>query len=147
MAVAEPYVLRDPYVAIVSGTSVEADLSCHLRSVSLTPTDSEADVETACNPGGVAPGTTTWTLELEVLQSFGPDASTNPGLFETLSAYAKSRKDFVVKPTDSTTSNTNPQAAFKAWVPSIPFYVARVGQSSPLTLTFRVEGDVAFTTS
>lgn len=141
MAVATPYILRIPSVTVNT-----VELQCHLRNLGLTAEDDEADVSTACNPNGTAPGTTTWTCTVQVLQSFGPEGA-NPGLWDTLAPLAKTKAAFVVKPKDEAVSATNPSATFEAWVPTIPFLDSELGQSTVLDLEFKVVGEPVFATA
>lgn len=139
--VATPYIFRDPSLT-VNGT----ELKCHIRKISLVPEDSMADVETVCNPGGEAPSTTTWVAEIEALQSFGPEGA-EPGFWDTMLPLAKTKADFVLKPRDTTVGPTNPSATFEAWVPSIPFMDSAIGESTVLTLEFKLIGEPIFATS
>jgi hypothetical protein len=141
MPVATPYRAINPSVLIGTGTPDE--LICHARRVALVPEDEMADVETFCNPGGEAPSTTTWTLTIEALQSFGPEGA-NPGLWDTLRPLAKTQQTVVVKPLDGAAGPTNPSATMTVWVPSIPFIDSAIGEATTFDIEFRVVGEPVF---
>ncbi len=147
---AVPYIARDPSLTINL-----KEIICHMRSISLTPEDAEVDIATFCRPGDAAPGTTVWTMEISVLQSFGSAAVAGPpavpateGLFDLLSPLAKTRQPFVVKPNKGAAASlSNPNATGFLWVPSIPFLTAEIAEKSEFTLTMRVSGQPLFPTA
>lgn len=147
MAVAVPTTLDNPYVGLIVGTATAVDISCHLRHITLSADQVTADIETFCNPGAEKPTRAKWTFEIEYLQSFGPDASTNAGFWDTLSPHAGDLVTFEVKPENTTSSATNPMATFDTYVPWLTFLDAGIGESSTPTATFSVLGDPVFTTT
>src|SRR6266540_4081576 len=102
MAVATPFIARNPFITITAGT---IDLVCHARTVKLTAEDNDVDVDTFCNPYGVAPGSTKWTFETDVLQSFGTGGT--PGIWNLLYPIRKTVQVFTVKPDNSAVLVTN----------------------------------------
>jgi hypothetical protein len=141
MAVATPYIARDPIITITS-TTPDLELVCHARTVRLTAEDNEVDVDTFCNPDGTAPGSTKWTFECDVLQSFGDGAT--PGIWNMLYPLAKTVATFQLRPDEAAISTSNPEATFDAWVPTIPFVDSERGDSTILTMTFSVVGSPTF---
>lgn len=141
MPVATPYIARKPSVLIGA-----VELRGHGNTVRLTNEDNMADVDTFDNPEGEAPGTTSWEFEMDLLQSFGPEAG-NAGLWDTLRPLAKTKAIFTVKPNTVAVAVTNPQAVFEAWVPSIAFLDSTRGDSTRLTVSFKVIGEPVFTTA
>lgn len=143
MPVATPYIARQPSVMM---GAVPVELRGHGNTVRLTAEDNMADVDTFDNPEGEAPGTTKWTFEMDLLQSYGPEGG-NAGLWDTLRPVAKTVQPFVVVPTEGVVSPTNPEATFEAWVPTIPFLDSARGDSTRLTVTFSVVGEPVFATT
>lgn len=139
MPLADPVVLETPVITINS-----VDYVCAARSVSLIPSDMKADVKTFCNPGGERPSSTTWTLDVEILLSFG---AVSTGTWNTLNAIRKTRVTCTVKYDDGATAITNPLATFDIYVPSIPFVNGKIGDAMPITLTAVVIGEPVFTTA
>lgn len=135
MAEAEPYIARNPGLTI-GGETIE----CHMRKVSLLPEDSEVDTATFCKPGRRAQGTTLWTLEIDVLQSFGADASPGPatdGLYDVLAPLAKTSVAYSLEmDKDAAVGPDNPTFTGTVNVPSIPVIDAQIGDKSEFTLTF-----------
>lgn len=150
MAVATPYIARNPSIQLVTvvGTSeTVTELACHARTVRLTSDTDDVDVDTFCNPGGTAPGTTTWTAEFDGLQSFSTSTSA-PGLWDTLYPLFNTQQTFRIRPNgDSPVSGTNPQATFTAWVRPIPFLDSDRGQTTVVTETLNVVGEPVFATT
>jgi hypothetical protein len=136
MPAATPYISRRPQVTIGG-----ADLDCHMRKASLLPEDDEVDIATFCNPKGRAPGGTAWTLEIDVLQSFG-DGVTLDGLYDQLAPLAKTRVAFTLE-MDKTVGPTveHPHFTGFVYVPSIPILDATISEKSEFTLTFFVDGE------
>ncbi len=137
MPVAAPFIMRKPFITVNS-----LDLVCHARKVSLVPEDSMADVETFCNPGGEAPGSTKWMLTISALQSYGAGAT--PGLWDTLRPLAKTQQALVLRPDVAIVGATNPSATLLVWVPSIPFVDSEIGQSTTMDIDFPVIGEPVF---
>ena len=138
MPTAAPYRAILPEITI--GTS---DIKCHVRKIKLTPEQKYADVETFCNPGGQIPTTATWTLELELLQSFGTD-----GIWNILRPLQGTQQTIVVYPgTGTTPAVANPEATFDAWIPNLPFLDASPGSTMPFSLTLSVIGVPIFATA
>jgi hypothetical protein len=136
MPAATPYIARRPQVTIGG-----ADLDCHMRKASLLPEDDEVDVATFCNPKGRAPGATGWTLEIDVLQSFG-DGLTTDGLYDQLAPLAKTRVAFTLEMDKLTgPDEENPHFTGFVYVPSIPVLDSTIGDKSEFTLTFYVDGE------
>lgn len=141
---AEPYISRRPQLTIGGVT-----LDCHMRKASLIPTDAEVDTAVFCKPSRKSPGTTTWVLEIDVLQSFGDEAAAGPpivvetdGLDDQLRPMAKTRQTFLLE-MDKLVGPTRgaPHFTGTCWVPSIPVIDAAIGDKSEFTLTFAVEED------
>ena len=139
MPLADPVVLETPVITINA-----VDYVCAARSVRLIPSDMKADVKTFCNPGGERPSSTTWTLDVELLLSFG---AVSTGTWNTLNAIRKLRKTCTVKYDDGATAETNPLATFDIYVPTIPFMDGKIGDSMPVTITAIVIGEPVFTTA
>jgi hypothetical protein len=143
MAMADPFVVVDPKITIDS-----IDFKCASRMVSLIPEDNEADIETFCNPGGTRPGSTNWTCSIEVVLSYGVDASDSvDGSWNQLNAMRKQKKTIVVGPSDDTIGTDNPTATFSAYIPSIPFMDGTIGEAQTFTLELSSVGDPVFATS
>lgn len=140
MAEAEPYIARNPGLTI-GGETIE----CHLRKVSLTPEDSDVDTATFCKPGRRSVGTTVWTMEIDVLQSFGADASPGPatdGLDDILRPLAKTMQTYSLEmDKDAAIGPDNPTFTGTLQVPSIPVIDSAIGDKSEFTLTLRVNED------
>lgn len=139
MALADPIVIEAPSI-IIDGVEFE----CASRTVNLIPKDKMADVATFCNPGGERPGSTTWTMDVEILLSFG---ATPDGTWTKLHAMRKQKKTIVVKPDQGAVAPTNPSATFSGYIPSIPFMQGKIGESMPFTLTVVAIGDPVFATT
>lgn len=146
MAVAQPIILDNPYLDVQVGTATAVDISCHLRQVTLDNDHATADIETFCNPGAEKPKRPKWTATFELLQSFGPQSG-NAGLFDTLRPLAGTLVTMHLKPDNSTSTATNPQATWTCYVPYLGFLDAGIGESSPMTLDFSVLGQPVFTTT
>ena len=85
MPLADPVTLETPVITIDS-----VDYVCAARMVRLVPKDKMADVSTFCNPGGERPSSTTWTLDVEILLSFG---AVSTGTWNTLNADPQAAQD------------------------------------------------------
>ena len=144
---AVPYTADNPFLSVQLGTATALDLSCHLRKVTLDNDHATADIETFCNPGAEKPRPPKWTLSIEALQSFGPDASSNAGLWDTLRPLAGKKVTARYKPDNSTSTATNPQATFDTYVPYITFVDGGIGESTTPGIDFSVLGQPVFTTT
>lgn len=134
----------DPIVIDAPKITINAvDYLCASRAVSLIPKDKMADVSTWCNPGGERPSTTVWTLDVEILLSFG---AVGTGTWNTLNAIAKTSVVCTVAPDDGAIAVTNPTATFNIFVPTPPFMMGKIGEAMPFNLTAVVIGQPVFTT-
>lgn len=136
---AEPYIARRPRLTI--GTT---ELQCHMRKVTLTPADAEVDVATFCKPGARAPGTTVWTMEIDVLQSFGDGVAVTGtvGLHDALAPMAKTVQEYELQVDNlAGPDSEHPYFTGTVWVPSIPVIDSQIGDKSEFTLTFAVNED------
>ncbi len=123
-----------PYIhskATMVITTPSLDLSCMVRSVSLTASTTEIDLATQCAPGAAAPGVTTWTLAAELLVSFDSADAEGDGLWNQLNAIAGNLVTITIKPADATVDSTNPSAAFTMYMPQIDFInIATLGDKT-----------------
>lgn len=136
---ADVFVVEKPSILI--GT---IEINCAAGSVSLVPTDKQADIETFCNPGGERPTATHWTLDVDVKLSYGTGTT---ALWNQLRALAKTKVTVVIKPSEAAVSDANPSATVTVWMPSIPFINAGIGEASKVTLTMPVVGEPVFATT
>lgn len=114
------------------------ELGCHGRRIGLIPTDTEEDIETFCNPQGIAPGSTKWQLDFEVINSFGDE-----GLFNVLWPHAKQLRTMSYSPDGTTTASaTNPIFSFNAYVPTPKPVDAGVEKFTIYSLPFKIYGPV-----
>jgi len=134
----------DPLITIDPGGPNELQLKCHGRNLSLVPEDNLEDVETFCAPGLEQPGTTTWTSSISLLQSFGAD-----GAWNLLHAMRKTRKTILIQPTDAagTPAVGNPTATFEAFLPSVPFVDAGIGEKTEFDFELTAIGEPVFATA
>lgn len=123
------------------------DLTCYIRKLSLLSEDEEVDDATFCEPGARSYGETTWTLEVDAVQSFG-DATT-PGLHDVLSPLSKARQTFTLKMDKDAASATELKPHFTGICvpPTVPVLDAEIASNSQFTLTFLVIGEPAKVTS
>lgn len=139
---------EDAYIhnkAILTITSPSIDLSCMVRTVSLTPADADVDISTQCAPGATAKGITTWTFAAEFLLSFDSADAAGDGLWNQLHALAKTKVSATLKPKDAAVDSTNPSAAFDFYMPTIPFLnVATIGDKTVMPLTATTVGAPVF---
>lgn len=147
MTAAIPVTLDNPFVTVQYGTATAVDISCHLRKITLDNDHATADVGTFCTPGAEKPVRPKWMFSLEALQSFGPDASTNKGLWDSLLPYVGKKVTVVCKPDASTVTVTNPSATFDTYVPYLTFLDAGIQESTISTLDFSVLGQPAYATA
>ena len=103
MAMADPTVIVDPKISING-----VDYVCASKKVSLSPEDSEVDVETFCNPGGTRPGSTSWKCSIDIKLSYTEGADT--GSWNTLHALRKTKVEVIVSPKSAVASAGNPTA-------------------------------------
>lgn len=136
---ADVFVIEKPSILI--GT---IEIQCAAGSVALVPTDKMADVETFCNPGGERPASTSWVIDIDVKLSYGTGTT---ALWNQLHALAKTKQTVVIKPADDAVSDSNPSATVSAWVPSIPFVNAPLGEATKFTLTMPCVGEPVFATT
>ena len=115
------------------------DVTCFLKKVHLWGDDTEEDASTYCAPGARDYGETTWTLEIDVVQSFGDAAA--PGLHDTLQPFEKTVQTFELNmdKTAASPSETAPKFTGTAAVPTIPILDAEIAAKSIFTLTFLVQ--------
>lgn len=139
MPAAPKFIARRTQVTIGSN-----DLDCVMRKVALTPEDTEIDTATFCSPGDREYGTTMWTLELDVLQSFGDGGATNDGLHDMLAPLEKSVAACTLMTDKAVTPATpaKPHFTFEVSVPTIPIIDAEIGEKSEFSLTFPVVGAI-----
>lgn len=138
MAIPAPFIYQEPAITINS-----TDALCHFSQIAVLPQMEWADIETYCNPGGQAPGRTTWTCNLTVRMSYGTDSA-----WEFFSNLVGQKATFVVKPESGTTTIANPAATFDAYIPPLPFIPEhQIGQSATFTLECRVVGAPVVATS
>ncbi len=143
---AAPLRLDDPsfvvdYDAIVGAAAVQ--LRCAGRRITTNGDQEFEDIETFCNPGGEAPGITTETIVVEVLQSVGVG-----GLWNQLKPLEGQLVTFALLPKRTTaTGDDNPEMYGSLYVPYIPLVDAGVRKFSPFTLEFKVFGIPAYNTT
>ena len=127
-----------PYIhakAVMTITSPAIDLSCVMRTVSLTAATATIDIGSQCAPGAQAPGIVTWTLNAEMLVTYDSVAAEGDGLWNQLSAIAGDLVTMTLKPKDATVSTMNPLATFTMYMPTIDFLnVTALGEKSLWTL-------------
>jgi len=116
---------------------------CAVRSVSHTGSQDFEDVETACNPGGEAPGATTESLDVEMLWSHATD-----GVWNRLKPLQGTRIPFAyLLQGGVAVSTTNPEMSGFLWVPFVPFIDAAVRKYSYIPMQFRLSGIPLYTST
>lgn len=138
----EAHIMATPSI-VVGGVTLE----CASRTVKLTPSDSEVDVATFCDPQGTKPGATAWTLETEVLLNYDSADAEGDGTWNQFQPLAKTNQTFTVSPASGATDTTNPQATGTVRLPSIPFIDGAPGDKMIMTLVCPVVGTPTFATA
>lgn len=116
---------------------------CAVRNVSHSGSQEFEDVETACNPGGEAPGATTESLDVEMLWSHA-----TAGTWNTLKPLQGTRIPFAYQLVGGVTVGpTNPEMSGFLWVPFVPFLDAAVQKYSYIPMSFRLSGIPIYTTT
>ena len=138
--VANAFIYDRPTVLI--GTD---DITCHLQMATLVPDVPEKDIETYCNPGGMAPGAATWSGVLRVRMSYGDEGSWN--FWQNLDPGTP--VDITLMPSDDTAiSSANPEATFEAYVWPIAFIPEHeVGGSATYDVVYKVIDQPAYDVS
>ena len=138
MAIPDGFVYEDPSIMIDA-----FEYKCGTRGASLTPEDKTVDISTWCNPGGERPASTKWTLDIEVVLSYG----TPDGTWNKLNALRKLKKTVILKPASTAALPANPSATFDIYVPSIPFMDGKIGAAGVFMLTAVAVGEPVFATA
>jgi len=116
---------------------------CAVRQVAHAGSQQFEDVETACNPGGEAPGATTESLDVELLWSHG-----TAGVWNTLKPLEGTRIPFAyLLRGGEANSASNPEMSGFLWVPFVPLINAAVRKYSYVPMSFRISGTPLNTTS
>lgn len=116
---------------------------CAVRSVSHTGSQEFEDVETACNPGGEAPGATTESLDVEMLWSHAA-----AGTWNVLKTLQGTRIPFAyLLNGGAAVSDSNPEMSGFLWVPFVPFIDAAVQKYSYVPMSFRISGIPLYTST
>lgn len=141
VVLADPILYDDPSL-VIDGQ----EYACVMKSTSLVPNEVMADVATVCNPSGERPlvSHTTYTLDAQLLLSFGAAGAAGAGSWNTLNAIAGLRKTVVLKNKSSAVGADNPSATFDIYVPRIPFMAGQLGQAMPFQLTAKSIGTPVF---
>lgn len=130
---------------ILGETGSEVDVTCYLRKLSLTAEDEETDEATFCTPGAKGIGETTWTLVIEIKQSFGEGAqgSGTEGFYDSVKAMQRSIVPFLLK-LDKTAANptaARPHFSGEVQIPTLSIIDAEIAATSDFTYTLPVQGE------
>lgn len=140
---AAPFRLDNPSFVIDHDAAVGSaavQLKCAGRNLSAVPDFDFEDVETFCNPKGEAPGAATWTINLEVINSYGA-----AGLWNQILPLAGQLVKFAFLPAGAVTIGAeNPEMSGNCYVPYPTFVDAGVRKFTTYTLEFKVSGTPLF---
>lgn len=118
---------------------------CTVRSLGHDVAEEDDDVETLCNPRGIAPGAAQEVLEAELLWAHG-----TAGPWNILKPLERTVKTFAwLLKGGTAVSVSNPEMSGSVWIPKIPFLPTGggIGDSAKATLRFRVSGIPIYTTT
>lgn len=116
---------------------------CAIREVDHSGDQTFEDVETACNPGGQAPGPVTEFLNVEMLWSHATAGTWNvlQTLQGTLIPFAYLLRG------GTALSASNPEMSGSLWVPFVPFISSRVRKYTYVPMRFPISGIPVYTTT
>lgn len=144
VTLADAFVYEDPSL-VIDGQ----EYKCAMKSTSLIPNEQMVDIATVCNPSGERPITAnvTYTLDAQLLLSFGAPGANGAGTWNTLNAIAGQKKTVVLKPASSAVSASNPSATFDIYVPRVPFMDGSIASAMVFNLTAKSIGTPVFATA
>ena len=119
-------------------------LQCVVRTFVHEVSEEDDDVETLCNPRGIAPGAAQEVLVSEFLWAHG-----TTGPWNVLKPLERTVKTFaLLKDGGAAVSVSNPEMSGSVWIPKIPFINGeQIGASSKVQLRFRISGIPIYTST
>jgi hypothetical protein len=125
------------------GLAGPVQLHCGMFTANVGGTQAFEDIETFCQPGALAPGTTEEMIIVDMRQSFGGTPAF--GAWNLLKPLEGELVEFAFLPDSSETSSaSNPEVSGSLWVPFIPFVNAGVKKFTNFNLEFKIFGIPAY---